>query len=50
MDIDVESFRNRRNDQRWNRVSVGDVIERITCSTPDKECLIATPEATVNPA
>ena len=50
MDIDVESFRNRRNDQRWNRVSVGDVIERITWSTPDKECLIATPEATVNPA
>lgn len=49
MDIDVESFRNRRNDQRWNRVSVGDVIERLTWSLPDKECLVATPDATVNP-
>jgi acyl-coenzyme A synthetase/AMP-(fatty) acid ligase len=48
--IDVENFRNRRNDQRWNRVSVGDVIERVTWSDPDKECLVATPEATVNPA
>ena len=49
MEIDIENFRGRRNDQRWNRVSVGDVIERITWSLPDKECLIATPEATVNP-
>ncbi|WP_417515499.1 AMP-binding protein [Minwuia sp.] len=49
MNIDVENFRNRRNDQRWNRVSVGDVIERITWSQPDKECLIAAPDAVVNP-
>ncbi len=49
MEIDVENFRNRRNDQRWNRVSVGDVIERMTWSLPDKECLVATPDATVNP-
>jgi acyl-coenzyme A synthetase/AMP-(fatty) acid ligase len=49
MNIDVESFDNRRNDQRWNRMSVGDVLERVTWSTPDKECLIATPDATVNP-
>ena len=48
--IDVESFRNRRNDQRWNRVSVGDIVERATWSTPDKECIVAMPDATVNPA
>ena len=30
MTIDVENLRNRRNDGRWNRVSVGDVIERVT--------------------
>ncbi|MEQ9642236.1 MAG: AMP-binding protein [Alphaproteobacteria bacterium] len=50
MSIDVESFTNRRNDQRWNRVAVGDIIERVTWSTPDKECIVATPDATVNPA
>ena len=47
--IDVESFTNRRNDQRWNRVSVGDIIERVTWATPDKECIVAMPCATVNP-
>jgi acyl-CoA synthetase (AMP-forming)/AMP-acid ligase II len=50
MSIDVESFRNRRNDDRWNRVSVGDIIERMTWSTPDKVALVCTPDATVNPA
>jgi acyl-CoA synthetase (AMP-forming)/AMP-acid ligase II len=49
LQIDVESFRNRRNDQRWNRVSVGDVIERVTWSTPDRTCLIAAPDAVINP-
>jgi acyl-CoA synthetase (AMP-forming)/AMP-acid ligase II len=48
--IDVESFTNRRNDQRWNRVAVGDIIERVTWSTPDKDCVVAMPCATVNPA
>lgn len=47
--IDVENFAGRRNDQRWNRVSVGDVIERVTWSTPDKECIVATPDATADP-
>ncbi|MGD9600365.1 MAG: class I adenylate-forming enzyme family protein [Gammaproteobacteria bacterium] len=50
MTIDVENFRQRRNDDRWNRVSVGDVIERVTWSTPDKLALICTADATVNPA
>ncbi len=50
MTIDVENFRNRRNDDRWNRMSVGDIIERVTWSTPDKEALVCTPDATVDPA
>lgn len=50
LEIDVENFRNRRNDQRWNRVSVGDVIERVTWATPDRLCLIAAPDAVINPA
>ena len=50
MTIDVENFRNRRNDARWNRVSVGDVIERMTWNEPGKVAFISTPEATVDPA
>lgn len=50
MAIDVENFRNRRNDDRWNRVSVGDIIERMTWSAPDKIALVCTADATVNPA
>ena len=50
MTIDVENFRNRRNDARWNRVSVGDVIERMTWNEPGKVAFVATPEATVDPA
>lgn len=50
MTIDVENFRNRRNDDRWNRVSVGDIIERMTWSAPDRIALICTADATVNPA
>ena len=50
MTIDVENFRNRRNNARWNRVSVGDVIERMTWNEPGKVAFIATPEATVDPA
>jgi acyl-coenzyme A synthetase/AMP-(fatty) acid ligase len=49
MTIDVENFSERRNDDRWNRVSVGDIIERMTWNEPDKVALITTPDATVNP-
>ena len=48
--MDVENFSHRRNDERWNRVSVGDIIERMTWNEPDKLALIATPDATVDPA
>ncbi|ANK80165.1 MAG: hypothetical protein TEF_04715 [Rhizobiales bacterium NRL2] len=47
--LDVENFHNRRNDRRWNRVSVGDVIERYTWNDPDKLAIVAGPDATVNP-
>ena len=50
MPIDVESFRSRRNDDRWNRTSVGDIIERVTWSEPDKVALITTADCVVNPA
>lgn len=49
MPIDVENFRNRRNDDRWNRMSVGDIIERMTWNEPDKLALIMTPDCTVDP-
>ncbi|MDA0821177.1 MAG: AMP-binding protein [Proteobacteria bacterium] len=49
MTIDVENFSERRNDDRWNRVSVADIIERMTWNEPDKVALITTPDATVNP-
>jgi acyl-CoA synthetase (AMP-forming)/AMP-acid ligase II len=39
-DFDVESLRGRRADRRWNRMSVGDILERVTWSTPDKTALI----------
>ena len=37
---DVETLRGRRADQRWNRMSVGDILERVTWSTPDKTALV----------
>ncbi len=49
MALDVENFTNRRNDDRWNRMSVGDIIERMTWNEPDKVALVATPDATVDP-
>lgn len=49
MPIDVESFRNRRNDDRWNRTSVGDIIERVTWSEPNKVALITTADCVVDP-
>ena len=48
MSFDVENFRNRRNDERWNRTAVGDIIERVTYSEPDKLALIMTADCTVD--
>lgn len=41
MSIDVTRLYNRRRDQRWDRVSVGDFLERLTYSYPHKEAIIA---------
>ncbi|MBM6545412.1 AMP-binding protein [Janibacter sp. YIM B02568] len=38
--IDVTSLYGRRNDDRWNRMVIGDVFERVRWSTPDKVALI----------
>ena len=48
--IDVESLYNRRADNRWDRVSVGDIFERLSWSLPDKPALIAAPCAVRDPA
>lgn len=47
--IDVENLVGRRNDDRWNRVAVGDILERLTWSVPDKPALIATADAVCDP-
>ena len=49
MDFDVESLYGRRADDRWNRVAVGDILERMTWSEPDKIALMAAPEAVADP-
>jgi acyl-CoA synthetase (AMP-forming)/AMP-acid ligase II len=41
MAIDVTNLVNRRANDRWDRVSVGDMWERLTWSFPDKEALVA---------
>ena len=49
MSFDVESLFDRRADDRWNRTAVGDILERMTWSEPDKLALIAAPEAIADP-
>jgi acyl-CoA synthetase (AMP-forming)/AMP-acid ligase II len=39
-DFDVESMRGRRADKRWNRMSVGDMLERVTWATPHKTAFV----------
>lgn len=41
MNVDVTSLYNRRRVNRWERVSVGDILERLTYSFPDKEAIVA---------
>ncbi|HEY1967553.1 MAG TPA: AMP-binding protein, partial [Pseudonocardia sp.] len=43
MDIDVTSLHHRRAVNRWERVSVGDIAERLVWSYPDQEALIGRP-------
>ncbi len=39
-DFDVETVRGRRADRRWNRIAVGDLLERVTWATPDRTALV----------
>lgn len=41
MTIDAESLYNRKRNNRWDRVSVGDIFERLTYSFPNKEAIVA---------
>lgn len=50
MSIDVERLYDRRADHRWDRVAVGDILERLSWSEPDKIAFIAAPCAVVDPA
>ncbi len=44
-DFDVTSLHGRRAVHRWERTSVGDLLERVTWSFPDKEAIIGRPGA-----
>jgi len=48
--VDVTSLRNRRAVNRWDRVSVGDLFERLVWSYPDKAAIVAWPGAYADPA
>src|SRR5882757_2002946 len=39
-DFDVTSLHHRRAVNRWERTSVGDLLERMTWSFPDKEAFV----------
>jgi acyl-CoA synthetase (AMP-forming)/AMP-acid ligase II len=43
--IDVTSLYNRRADNRWERVCVGDILERVTWSRPDQVAITGWPGA-----
>ena len=48
--MDVTSLHNRRAVERWERVSVGDMFERLTWSYPDQEAIVARRGAFADPA
>ena len=45
MDFDVTSLHHRRAVHRWERMSVGDLIERVTWSRPGKLATVGRPGA-----
>jgi acyl-CoA synthetase (AMP-forming)/AMP-acid ligase II len=49
MDLDVSSLHHRRAVQRWERTSVGDFLERLTWSYPDKEAVVGWAGAYAHP-
>jgi acyl-CoA synthetase (AMP-forming)/AMP-acid ligase II len=49
VDFDVERLYDRPADQRWNRMVLGDVFERVTWSHPDREAIVGRPGAFGDP-
>jgi acyl-CoA synthetase (AMP-forming)/AMP-acid ligase II len=49
MEFDVTSLSGRRAAQRWNRVAVGDILERLTWAHPDKEAIVGWAGAFADP-
>jgi acyl-CoA synthetase (AMP-forming)/AMP-acid ligase II len=49
MTLDVTSLHHRRAVNRWERVSVGDILERVTWSYPDKEAIVGWQGAYAHP-
>ncbi len=49
MAIDVEKLYDRRADNRWDRICVGDVLERVTWSRPDRVAITGWPGAFATP-
>ena len=47
--FDVTSLYNRRAVNRWERTSVGDLLERVTWSFPDKEAIVGADGAVADP-
>jgi acyl-CoA synthetase (AMP-forming)/AMP-acid ligase II len=47
--LDVTSLYNRRAVNRWERTSVGDLLERVTWSFPDKEAIVGVDGAFADP-
>ena len=45
MELDVTSLHHRRAVHRWERMSVGDLLERMTWSRPDKVAITGRPGA-----
>lgn len=50
MPIDVETLHGRRAVNRWERMSIGDLFERVRWSTPDKDAIVARPGTYTDPA
>ncbi|MCA1481813.1 AMP-binding protein, partial [Bradyrhizobium sp. NBAIM08] len=48
--MDVTSLHGRRATARWERTSIGDLLERVTWSLPEKEAIIAWEGAFADPA
>ncbi len=50
MALDVTSLNHRRAVRRWERVSVGDVLERLRWSVPNQAAIIGWPGAYASPS